>query len=141
MKIGILTQPLRGNYGGVLQNWALQHILIRLGHEPITIDILPRPSIGRFILSTIKSLLLWFIPSRRRRFKRWRERRMPLFEEFVSKNIIKTPTCRNYSMEMIREYGLEALLVGSDQTWRPIYNVNRLSKGDKTKCDKLSYSA
>ncbi|MFS2797404.1 hypothetical protein AAH071_20580, partial [Parabacteroides distasonis] len=40
MKIGILTQPLRGNYGGVLQNWALQHILIRLGHEPITIDIL-----------------------------------------------------------------------------------------------------
>ena len=47
MKIGILTQPLRGNYGGVLQNWALQHILIRLGHEPITIDILPRPSIGR----------------------------------------------------------------------------------------------
>lgn len=120
MKIGILTQPLRGNYGGVLQNWALQHILIRLGHEPITIDILPRPSIGRFILSTIKSLLLWFIPSRRRRFKRWRERRMPLFEEFVSKNIIKTPTCRNYSMEMIREYGLEALLVGSDQTWRPI---------------------
>ena len=127
MKIGILTQPLRGNYGGVLQNWALQHILIRLGHEPITIDILPRPSIGRFILSTIKSLLLWFIPSRRRRFKRWRERRMPLFEEFVSKNIIKTPTCRNYSMEMIREYGLEALLVGSDQTWRPIYNVNRLS--------------
>ena len=52
---------------------------------------------------------------------------MPLFEEFVSKNIIKTPACRNYSMEMIREYGLEALLVGSDQTWRPIYNVNRLS--------------
>ena len=51
---------------------------------------------------------------------------MPLFEEFVSKNIIKTPACRNYSMEMIREYGLEALLVGSDQTWRPIYNVNRL---------------
>ena len=34
---------------------------------------------------------------------------MPLFEEFVSKNIIKTPACRNYSMEMIREYGLEAL--------------------------------
>ncbi|MFS2677004.1 hypothetical protein AAH067_20210, partial [Parabacteroides distasonis] len=40
MKIGILTQPLRGNYGGVLQNWALQQILIRLGHEPITIGIL-----------------------------------------------------------------------------------------------------
>ena len=38
MKIAILTQPLRANYGGVLQNYALQQILIKLGHEPITIE-------------------------------------------------------------------------------------------------------
>ncbi|WP_413630600.1 hypothetical protein [Parabacteroides distasonis] len=49
MKIGILTQPLRGNYGGVLQNWALQHILIRLGHEPITIDKRFTLYIGRHV--------------------------------------------------------------------------------------------
>lgn len=33
MKIGILTQPLRNNYGGLLQNYALQQILQRLGHR------------------------------------------------------------------------------------------------------------
>ena len=51
MKIGILTQPLRGNYGGVLQNWALQQVLIRLGHEPVTIDVLLYPNCYLFILS------------------------------------------------------------------------------------------
>lgn len=34
MKIGILTQPLLRNYGGILQNWALQQVLIKMGHEP-----------------------------------------------------------------------------------------------------------
>ena len=38
MKIGILTQPLHSNYGGLIQNYALQQILIRLGHNPITLD-------------------------------------------------------------------------------------------------------
>lgn len=38
MKIGILTQPLHANYGGLLQNYALQQTLIRLGHEVETID-------------------------------------------------------------------------------------------------------
>ena len=38
MKIGILTQTLHTNYGGLLQNYALQQVLIRAGHEPCTID-------------------------------------------------------------------------------------------------------
>lgn len=38
MKIGILTQPLHANYGGLLQNYALQQTLIRAGHEVETID-------------------------------------------------------------------------------------------------------
>ena len=39
MKIGILTQPLANNYGGILQNFALQTTLRRLGHSVITINI------------------------------------------------------------------------------------------------------
>ena len=38
MNIAILTQPLHNNYGGNLQNFALQKVLKDLGHEPITID-------------------------------------------------------------------------------------------------------
>ena len=38
MKIGILTQPLHNNYGGLLQNYALQQVLKGMGHEVETID-------------------------------------------------------------------------------------------------------
>ena len=38
MKIGILTQQLNNNYGGLLQNYALQQVLIKMGHNPITLD-------------------------------------------------------------------------------------------------------
>lgn len=62
MKIGILTQPLRGNYGGVLQNWALQQVLIRLGHEPVTIDVLPYPNCYLFILSSLSRWLFGSFP-------------------------------------------------------------------------------
>lgn len=126
MRIGILTQPLKSNYGGILQNWALQQVLINLGHEPITIDFLPRPSLYRFICSTIKSLILWLIPFRRRKFIRWHYKRSPLFEKFIESKIKKTDICHRYSMALVREYHLDALIVGSDQTWRPLYNRNVL---------------
>ena len=41
MKIGIRTQPLHSNYGGLLQNYALQQVLLRAGHEVETIDTYP----------------------------------------------------------------------------------------------------
>ena len=146
MRIGILTQPLKANYGGVLQNWALQQVLIKLGHEPITIDLLPRPTLSRFILSTVKSLILWFIPSKRRKFIRWHYKRSSLFEKFVENKIRKTDVCRRYSMDLVQKYHLDALIVGSDQIWRPIYNRNvlydmflRFAKDFKGK--KIAYAA
>lgn len=122
MRIGIITQPLYANYGGVLQNWALQQVLIKLGHEPITIDYLPTRSIKSFILSTIKSLILWFIPLRRRKFLQRKYKRKYLFEGFIARHIKKTEVCYQYSMNYIEQYKLEALIVGSDQVWRPMYN-------------------
>lgn len=38
MRLAILTQPLRYNYGGILQNYALQTVLRRMGHEVVTLD-------------------------------------------------------------------------------------------------------
>ena len=38
MKIGILTFHSQLNYGGVLQCWALQTVLEKLGHEVVVID-------------------------------------------------------------------------------------------------------
>lgn len=39
MKIGIITHPLYTNYGGLLQAYALQTTLERLGHEAFEIEL------------------------------------------------------------------------------------------------------
>ena len=41
MHIAILTQPLRYNFGGILQNYALQTVLRRMGHEVVTFNLCP----------------------------------------------------------------------------------------------------
>lgn len=38
MRIGILTLPLHTNYGGILQAYALQTVLERMGHEVVIFD-------------------------------------------------------------------------------------------------------
>ena len=55
MKIGILTQPLGHNYGGIFQNYALQQTLLRLGHDPLTIDLQPEEPLRDYIISCVKS--------------------------------------------------------------------------------------
>lgn len=55
MKIAILTQPLNANYGGVLQNWALQFVLRQLGHEPVTIDYIHRYNRFDWLKASIKN--------------------------------------------------------------------------------------
>lgn len=38
MRIGIITLPLHHNIGGILQAWALQTVLTRMGNEVMVID-------------------------------------------------------------------------------------------------------
>ncbi len=61
MKIGILTQSLHANYGGLLQNYALQQTLIRAGHDVETIDW-GKPKSLRYRLYCMKMQFLatWF---------------------------------------------------------------------------------
>ena len=39
MKIGIITLALHTNYGGILQAYALQTVLERLGHDASEIEL------------------------------------------------------------------------------------------------------
>ena len=70
MRIGIITQPLRWNYGGILQNFALQTTLKRLGHQVITLDepIVPNRSILRWCLSMAMTTLRALKNRRRPRY-------------------------------------------------------------------------
>jgi len=125
MKIGIVTQALLANYGGILQNFALQQALQRLGHDPVTIDFqVPRYSKFRYLLSCCKTALLWFVPGRRRPFTAYPvQRRNADMEAFVRRSIATTRPVGRYTSDLVDEYGFEAVVTGSDQVWRPIYNA------------------
>lgn len=121
MKIGIVTHPLLNNYGGILQNYALQQTLKDLGHLPITIDYIPLPiSKIRYALSLCKSILLYPFPAKRRNFYPFPkgENRDWRFSTFINENITTTPIVHHYSKSLIQKFHLDALIVGSDQVWR-----------------------
>lgn len=149
MRIGIVTQPLTANYGGYLQNYALQEVLRRNGHMPMTIDVGNRISFARFIFSSMRSLLFWFIPSKRRPFAKFKETQRNIrkeeFDKFIDKYISKTRDTNKYSPGCIRKYKFDAIVVGSDQVWRPLYNKSiedmylRFVKSSKVK--KVAYAA
>lgn len=125
MKIGILTQPLHTNYGGLLQAFALQKFLRDMGHEALTVDYarrarpwlapyyFARRCVGKFLLG----------------------RGGPLFPKapaagtgrhtarFVAENIRTTKKLFAPARSRdFAEYAFDAFVVGSDQTWRPAYS-------------------
>ena len=146
MKVGIVTQPLKNNYGGILQNYALQQILLRLGHNPITIDYRPENSFIRYLLAQCKTILLFFIPSRRRQFTKFRktQSRFPQMSEFVSKHITTTRRLNYVNKHIVKKYELDAICCGSDQVWRPMYNdllFTFLSFVKSKKIKRIAYAA
>lgn len=144
MHIGIVTLPLYHNYGGILQNYALQQVLKRLGHTPVTIDLIPH-NLWRFSLSTCKTVILYFIPGMRRPFASYRARRNRQMQAFVEKHIVHTCLVRKYSVELLDKYHIEGLLVGSDQVWRPDYSPCLkdmfLHFAQRVKIRKITYAA
>lgn len=122
MKIGIITQPLLNNYGGVLQNYALQETLRRMGHEPITIDYIPpRKSLLRYFVAVLKALVLNVVGKKKSFPKRESFCRKNQFESFVCEKINKAFTTNSYGVHR-KCLGIDCYLVGSDQVWRPLYN-------------------
>ncbi|SHK30009.1 Polysaccharide pyruvyl transferase [Fibrobacter sp. UWH5] len=124
MKIAIVTQPLFQNYGGILQNYALQKVLKQLGHQPETIDQPPLIApLWMFFLSWIKTILLFFIPGKKRNFAKIPStKRLPYFESFILKYLNTSNPSKHFSKRLIRDNHFEAIVVGSDQVWRPKYN-------------------
>lgn len=130
MKIGIVTMPLCANYGGTLQNWALQQVLKRMGHEPITLRfpvmyqgmtpihywlrVFPK-QIGRFVINKFRGCK-YEIPQTIGVWKR----NVSGMEHFIEKHIRVTEYLPNLSIADLSRYGIDALIVGSDQIWRPV---------------------
>lgn len=127
MRIGILTLPLHTNYGGILQAYALQTVLERMGHE---VDVLSCPKtfpvlslwemIPRIVWRIMKKI---FVDCQTTILK---ERKMranyPFFSHFLHQFINENIHVRTLnSLRDIVESDYDAYIVGSDQVWRPKY--------------------
>lgn len=156
MKIAILTQPLHTNYGGNLQNFALQKVLKDMGHEPVTIDRHHTVKLRtKLKLGYFKNLLMHFLKGRPKPL--WKNYFSSKKEQaylrqditaFIDAYITKTP--RLYSDKAVqaifKENNFEAVIVGSDQCWRPMYSPNIYTYyldflKDNKEIKKLAYAA
>ena len=154
MKIGILTQPLHANYGGLLQNYALQQVLLRAGHQVETIDWFS-PSVNSLHerLYRIKRYVLSILnPGKypKLRYAITEEERKVIqrnTNHFISSYINHTEKVRSKEgfIAKAKEGNYDVYVVGSDQCWRPRYNVFLSSmfldfaKDDKVK--RIAYAA
>lgn len=119
MNIGIVTQSLKGNYGGILQNFALQQVLLSLGHKVITFDYMQKPRFVDYLRCRVKRILRLADS----RLEYYPKRNHPQICDFIDRNIFKTHMFWNrYRSSLISWYDIQALVVGSDQVWRPCYN-------------------
>ena len=137
MKIGIVTLPLHINFGGFLQNYALQQVLKSLGHEPITLNQRPRKkSIGELYSGVMKPNIKTFALSilgrnGERKYEHFQRKELrPILWEnsikFYDRYIIHTPPLNPQKdfKNVCNDYSLNAVIAGSDQVWRPRYVEN-----------------
>lgn len=133
LKIAIITQPLTNNYGGILQNYALQKVLQRMGHDVTTLNV-ERKKVQRelnlhYFLSVIKRFVQKYF---------LQDRTLLFIEAHKQVNFVNAP--QKYQQRFIDEnikivnVGSDPLtenndtfdgyVVGSDQVWRPCFATN-----------------
>ncbi len=130
MKIGILTQPLHSNYGGLLQNYALQQTLIREGHEVETIDWGSGSGLRDMLYRMKVQILHTLLPNRYSLLKyKLNDKEKFIIQRntnhFINTYINHTEVIHSYEgfVSQASKGKYDAYLVGSDQCWRPCYNA------------------
>lgn len=122
MKIGILTLPLHTNYGGILQAYALQTVLERMGHEVVVIDtpnMKSSPSLWTIGKRIIKKLLgrkvsIFSERKHNKEFPIISQYTQPFIDKYIHRKVVNTP-------KELKKEDFDAIVVGSDQIWRPLY--------------------
>lgn len=129
MKIAIMTQPLGKNYGGIMQAWALQQVLKRMGHEPVTINRQPDPKGPAYHAARLGYRTAMKVLGKRKAPINF-ERHLPFVfqhtQRFIDQHIIMSESLDSTAKlkAHFERNPYDAVIVGSDQTWRPNYSPN-----------------
>lgn len=131
MKIGILTLPFNNNYGGYLQAYALMTVLKGMGHD---VELIYRKHNRRplhlrieyFIKAVIKRLLgrkqEGWIPNQEKELRAQGSALIPFLDNMISPKTKPLYSTKELAEECRGKY--DAIVVGSDQIWRPDYVPN-----------------
>lgn len=126
MRIGILTLPLHTNYGGILQAYALQTVLERLGHEvcliekkrkPLRLPMWKAPLVyGKRVLRNISGhpYPIFYEQKVNREEPITRQNTDKFIKRYIKRRIVD-------DFSELKESDFDAIVVGSDQIWRPKY--------------------
>lgn len=134
-KVGVFTLPLHVNYGGNIQAYALMTVLRSLGHEAYLINRqknrvgsienligIIRRTISKYILRR-KGIIVFVEEKKKREY--------PIIASYAIQFInsyLNPKTKAFHSTQELAEgigaYHFDAIVVGSDQVWRPRYAPN-----------------
>lgn len=126
MKIAILSHPLIYNYGGLLQSYALQNIIEKLGHKCEVIQKIPTNPYPAYLMPLSYAKRLYGKIVKKSNFPVFAERvfarEHPVVGQYTQRfidNYIHTRAVKKLDEIGEREY--DGIVVGSDQVWREIY--------------------
>lgn len=132
MRIGVLALQLRYNFGGILQAYALQKTLKKLGYDAVHIDQYRYVSIGPwykrypiYLKRTIRKFLFGenLIVRADVAINNATNTISTHTEQFINKHINRIFT-KDFSN--ITKENFDAFIVGSDQVWRPQYFFSKI---------------
>ncbi|MCD8297760.1 MAG: polysaccharide pyruvyl transferase family protein [Prevotella sp.] len=125
MRIGILTLPLNTNYGGLLQAYALQTVLERMGHNVVVFNTngynfiplwkMPIKYLKRIVKKLIGRKSVIFYEQRfNKEYPIVSEYTQPFIDKYIHSVSVK-------DFKRLNKDDYDAIVVGSDQIWRPMY--------------------
>ena len=154
MKVGIYTLPLNYNYGGLLQAFALQTVLERMGHK---VTIINRPlhqkeAIWKRPREKVKRIIRKYV-LRQKCIRVFQENYEASIYPIISQNTqlfvdhyLHTITISDTSE--LYEGMFDVIVVGSDQIWRRAFHDTRkkcydsfLSFAENWKIKRIAYAA
>ncbi len=131
MKIGIITFHWGTNYGGVLQAYALQSYISKLGHEAYIINYKPI-KYRKSIYTCFRTPRVWLWPIMINEYMKEKK-----IAEFRSTFLNMTQPYNSISELQNNPPKFDVYIAGSDQIWNPSFTLN--GEGFKTSSYFLNF--